>query len=165
MRRCAALSEMRGQPPRHRLLRQRESPPTWLLLFLGLAGVQARRLPLADAVRPGRIAGAVPGLPALAVFTLALPEFRRHRTMVLPRERPAAMIDTGICRLSRSPVCLADSMVLAGAALWWDTASLLLVPVFVRVITQRFILGEGAGLRAVFGAAFDRYAAQTRRWL
>ena len=46
-----------------------------------------------------------------------------------------------------------------------NAASLLLVPLFVWVITQRFIIGEEAGLRAVFGADFDRYAAQTRRWL
>jgi protein-S-isoprenylcysteine O-methyltransferase Ste14 len=39
------------------------------------------------------------------------------------------------------------------------------VPLFVMIITRRFILGEEAVLRAVFGAAFDRYAAQTRRWL
>ena len=156
---------MRRQPPRHRLLRQWESPPTWLLLFLGLAWVQARLLPLIDAGRPGLMAGAVLGFLALAVFALALLEFRRHRTTVLPRETPVAMIDAGIYRLSRNPIYLADAMVLAGAALWWDAASLLLVPVFVRVITQRFILGEEAVLRAVFGAAFDRYAAQTRRWL
>ena len=152
-------------PPRHRLLRQWESPPTWLLLMIALAALQARYLPLIDAGRPGRIAGTVLIVGGLFIFTAALLQFRRHRTTVMPRETPVAMIDTGIYRLSRNPIYLADALFLAGAALWWDAASLLLVPLFVMIITRRFILGEESGLRAVFGAAFDRYAAQTRRWL
>jgi protein-S-isoprenylcysteine O-methyltransferase Ste14 len=156
---------MRVPPPRHRLLRQWESPPTWLLLMIALAALQARYLPMIDAGRPGRIAGTVLIVGGLFIFTAALRQFRRHRTTVMPRETPVAMIDSGIYRLSRNPIYLADALFLAGAALWWDAASLLLVPLFVWIITRRFILGEESGLRAVFGAAFDRYAAQTRRWL
>jgi protein-S-isoprenylcysteine O-methyltransferase Ste14 len=152
-------------PPHHRLLRQWESPPTWLLLMITLAALQARYLPMIDAGRPGRIAGTVLIVGGLFIFTAALLQFWRHRTTVMPRETPVAMIDSGIYRLSRNPIYLADALFLAGAALWWDAASLLLVPLFVMIITRRFILGEESGLRAVFGAAFDRYAAQTRRWL
>ena len=133
--------------------------------MIALAALQARYLPLIDAGRPGRIAGTVLIVGGLFIFTAALLQFRRHRTTVMPRETPVALIDTGIYRLSRNPIYLADALFLAGAALWWDAASLLLVPLFVWIITRRFILGEESGLRAVFGAAFDRYAAQTRRWL
>ena len=133
--------------------------------MIALAALQARYLPLIDAGRPGRIAGTVLIVGGLFIFVSALLQFRRHRTTVMPRETPVAMIDSGIYRLSRNPIYLADTLFLAGAALWWDAASLLLVPLFVMIITRRFILGEESGLRAVFGAAFDRYAAQTRRWL
>ena len=133
--------------------------------MIALAALQARYLPLIDAGRPGRIAGTVLIVGGLVIFTAALRQFWRHRTTVMPRETPVAMIDSGIYRLSRNPIYLADALFLAGAALWWDAASLLLVPLFVMIITRRFILGEESGLRAVFGAAFDRYAAQTRRWL
>jgi protein-S-isoprenylcysteine O-methyltransferase Ste14 len=133
--------------------------------MIALAALQARYLPLVDAGRPGRIAGTVLVVGGLFIFISALLQFRRHRTTVMPRETPVAMIDSGIYRLSRNPIYLADTLFLAGAALWWDAASLLLVPLFVMIITRRFILGEESGLRAVFGAAFDRYAAQTRRWL
>ena len=156
---------MRVPPPRHRLLRQWESPPTWLLLMIALAALQARYLPMIDAGRPGRIAGTVLIVGGLFIFTAALLQFRQHATTVMPRETPVAMIDSGIYRLSRNPIYLADALFLAGAALWWDAASLLLVPLFVMIITRRFIRGEESGLRAVFGAAFDRYAARTRRWL
>lgn len=133
--------------------------------MITLAALQARYLPMIDAGQPGRIAGTVLIVGGLFIFTAALLQFRRHRTTVMPRETPVAMIDSGIYRLSRNPIYLADALFLAGAALWWDAASLLLVPLFVMIITRRFILGEESGLRAVFGAAFDRYAAQTRRWL
>lgn len=156
---------MHQPSPRHRLLRQWESPPTWLLLFLCLAALQARFLPLIDAGPLGRMSGTALILCGAILFIAALLQFRRHRTTVMPRETPVAMIDSGIYRRSRNPIYLADAMFLTGAALLWDAASLLLVPLFVWIITRRFIIGEESGLRAVFGAAFDRYAAQTRRWL
>jgi protein-S-isoprenylcysteine O-methyltransferase Ste14 len=75
------------------------------------------------------------------------------------------MIRGGIYRLTRNPIYLADALILTGAILRWDAASLVLVPVFMAVIQRRFILGEEAGLRTAFGADFERYAAQVRRWL
>ena len=159
------LAGMSAFAPRHRLLRQWESPPTWLLLFLGLAWLQARYVPLIDAGRPGRSLAIILGLCSLALFCMALWQFRQHRTTVLPRETPAAMIRSGVYRFSRNPIYLADTLCLAAAALWWDAAALLLVPLFVAVITGRFIRGEEGALRAAFGADFDRYTAQTRRWL
>jgi protein-S-isoprenylcysteine O-methyltransferase Ste14 len=152
-------------PPRRRLLRQWESPPTWLALFLVLAALQARYLPLVDLGRAGQVAGAVVIAVGAVIFIAALVQFRRHATTILPRETPSAMIDTGVYRLSRNPIYLADALFLAGAALWWDAGALPLVPLFMAVITRRFIVGEEAGLRALFGPAFDRYAARTRRWL
>ena len=156
---------MTDLPFTHRLLRQWESPPTWLGLFLILAALQARFLPLFAAGPAGRLIGSLLILAGLGLFAAAVWQFRRHRTTILPRETPAAMIDSGVYRFSRNPIYLADAMILAGAALRWDAASLLLVPVFVVIINRRFIEGEEAGLRASFGAAFAAYAARTRRWL
>jgi protein-S-isoprenylcysteine O-methyltransferase Ste14 len=148
-----------------RLLRQWESPPTWLALFLALAWVQSRVLPLVDAGPAGRIAGAALIAAGLGVMLLAAIQFLRHRTTVLPREMPTAMIHSGIYRLSRNPIYLADALILAGAALRWDAGALILVPLFMAIIRNRFILGEEAGLRARFGPVFDAYAARTRRWI
>jgi protein-S-isoprenylcysteine O-methyltransferase Ste14 len=92
-------------------------------------------------------------------------QFRRHRTTVLPRETPEAMIQTGIYRWSRNPIYLADAMILAGIALRWDAASLLLVPLFMAMIQVRFINGEEAVMRQRFGATYEAYAVRVRRWL
>ncbi len=134
-------------------------------MFIILALLQSVLLPL---VQPGpwaRMAGAVLVAIGLAVFVLALVQFRRHRTTVLPRETPEAMIQSGIYRLSRNPIYLADAMILAGLALRWDAASLLLVPLFMAVIRVRFINGEEAMMRQRFGTTYDDYVARVRRWL
>lgn len=149
----------------HRLLRQWESPPTWLILFLVLAYLQARWLPLLPPLPAGRHLGALFIIGGVAMIVLAALQFRRHQTTILPREVPRAMLTTGLYDYSRNPIYLADALILAGCALRWDMAGLVLVPVFAWVITQRFIMGEEAGLRAAFGAAFDGYAARVRRWV
>jgi hypothetical protein len=101
----------------------------------------------------------------IVMFALALGQFRRHSTTILPREEPRTMIQTGVYRLSRNPIYLADAMILAGVALWRDAASLLLVPLFLAVIRRRFITGEEAVMRRRFGAQYDSYAARVRRWI
>jgi protein-S-isoprenylcysteine O-methyltransferase Ste14 len=50
--------------------------------------------------------------------------------------------------------------------LWTRSAlALVLVPVFMVLIQNRFILAEEARLKAAFGPAFDAWAARTRRWI
>jgi protein-S-isoprenylcysteine O-methyltransferase Ste14 len=148
-----------------RLLRQWESPPTWALLFVVLAWAQSRFLPLADLGTFGVITGIAFIGTGAVVLTAAALQFGRHRTTILPREVPQAMITSGMYAYSRNPIYVADALILAGLALIWDAGSLVLVPVFMAVITRRFILGEEAGLRARFGPEFSAYAARVRRWL
>lgn len=149
----------------HRLLRQWESPPTWLLLCLVAAWLQSRWLPLLPMPDPVRWMGVGLALAGALLLVMAAAQFRRHRTTILPRETPSSMIKTGAFGVSRNPIYLADAMMLAGAALWLDGASLVLVPVFMAIITRRFILGEEAAMRTVFGAEFDRWSAQVNRWV
>jgi protein-S-isoprenylcysteine O-methyltransferase Ste14 len=149
----------------HRLLRQWESPPTWLLLFVALLWLQARFLLLVAPLPATRHLGALFIAAGLVIILLAALQFRSHATTIMPREAPRAMIDTGLYAYSRNPIYVADALILAGVALRWDLAGLVLVPVFMWIITQRFILGEEAGLHAKFGAAFEAYAARVKRWL
>jgi protein-S-isoprenylcysteine O-methyltransferase Ste14 len=149
----------------HRLLRQWESPPTWLVLFMLVAWLQSQFLPLIPPFPATRHLGTSGIVAGLVVILVAAFQFRAHQTTILPREVPRAMIDTGLYAYSRNPIYVADALILAGCALRWDLAALVLVPVFAIVITRRFILGEEAGLRAAFGPAFEAYAARVRRWV
>ena len=153
------------QTLRQRLLRQAESPPTWLLLSLAVAWLQARFLPLWDAGHPGDVLGWALIAAAVVLMVWSMREFRRHATTIIPREVPSAMIDTGPYQYSRNPIYLADTVLLAGVVLIWDAGALILVVAFVNIITRRFIIGEEAGMRAAFGAGYEAYAARVRRWV
>ncbi len=141
-----------------------DTPPVWLLLFLALAW-------LLRGIGPGfGVAGDVVGgaliVAALAVVVAAALEFRRHRTTIVPHETPSELITTGIYARSRNPIYLADAVILAGFALIWSAPlALLLVPVFMVLLTARFVLPEEARLRDKFLARFEAYAQQTGRWL
>ncbi len=149
----------------HRLLRQWESPPTWLLLFIAVAWLQARMLPLLPVLPATRHLSTLFIAAGLVMIAVAAWQFRTHNTTILPREVPRTMIDTGLYAYSRNPIYVADALILAGCALRWDMAALVLVPGFVWIITTRFIIGEEVGLRTQFGPAFDSYATRVRRWI
>ncbi|ETX29247.1 S-isoprenylcysteine methyltransferase [Roseivivax isoporae LMG 25204] len=141
-----------------------DMPPVWLAAALLLAW-QLRGIGPALG-RAGDVAGGLLLVAALALLGLAVREFRRHRTTIVPHEEARALITTGIYARSRNPIYLADALILAGFALVWSAPlGLILVPVFVWIVTKRFIQPEEARLSAKFVAAFDAYAQQTNRWL
>ena len=141
-------------------------PPVWLMAFIGAVWLVGRVVPLPVFGGLGDglalvLAGAGAGLFAAAIW-----EMGRARTTVIPHRIPAALVTTGVFRLSRNPIYLGDVAFLLAAILWLDVPlALPLVAVFVRIITTRFIAGEEARLRAGFGAAYDAWASRVRRWL
>lgn len=142
-------------------------PPVWVGLFAALAWVQATRLPLWQPgpgimdLFGGLLVGAGLVLIALAAHAMYL-----ARTTVIPHRAPAALVSTGIFRRTRNPIYLGDALILAGLMLRWEAwPTLVLLPLFVWIITDRFITSEEDRLRDHFGAAFDRYAETTRRWV
>lgn len=140
-------------------------PPLWLLAHL-LALWALRPL---DALALGgwaRLPGALLFGAGLLLMLVAVIEMTRARTTVIPHLEPDALVTSGVFRFTRNPIYLGDAMVLAGAALWSGTGlGLLLVPLFMAIIARRFIGPEEARLRRHFGAAFEDWAATTRRWV
>jgi protein-S-isoprenylcysteine O-methyltransferase Ste14 len=145
-----------------------DMPPVWLLGCLVLAWGQAAWVP-AGLSFGGAWAGFVGGLlvgGGVLLMALALSEFRRHRTTVIPHETPERLIQTGIFSRTRNPIYLGDALVLAGLILWWDAVlALPLVPIFVWVIEKRFIEPEEDRMRRKFRMDFARYCGKTRRWI
>lgn len=140
-------------------------PPLWLVVCLVLTWLQATFLPIwqGGLTAPFGFALIITGLLAMLA---AVWEMHRHKTTFIPRRMPKNIVTTGVFMLSRNPIYLGDSLVLAGAALYWGALpSLLLVPVFMWFISWRFIEGEEAGLKAAFPKEFAAYKKDTRRWL
>lgn len=142
-------------------------PPVWLMAALGLAWAQSRYFD-ARLSFGGAWADFVGGLlvgGGLVLMGLAVVEFRRHKTTIVPRQDVSAMITTGIFKRTRNPIYLGDVLVLTGVILAWDAVlSLPLVPLFIWMLERRFIIPEEDGLRRKFRADFARYAQKTRRW-
>ena len=143
-------------------------PPVWLIGFGVLAWIQAAYLPaglsLAGPVTD-LLGGTLVGGGIILIF-LAVTEFRRHKTTVIPHHTPARLIQSGIFSRTRNPIYLGDALVLAGLILRFDAVlSLVLIPVFVWVIERRFVLPEEDRMRRAFRADFARYEQKVRRWL
>ncbi|MBM1219447.1 isoprenylcysteine carboxylmethyltransferase family protein [Ponticoccus sp. SC2-23] len=142
-------------------------PPIWLAGFivctfaLGRAGIFGGVFgDWADL--PGAV---LVGLGVLLML-LAVVQMTRHRTTVIPHRDADALVTTGIFGLSRNPIYLGDALVLAGAVLiFGPPVACLLVPLFMLVIRQRFILPEEARLSRRFGSEFESYARRVRRWI
>lgn len=149
-----------------RLFRALDWPPVWLAGFLIVAWALQRVLPAGPFGGAGRLAGGLLGGAGVALMVAAAVQMAAARTTVIPRRDPAALVTSGVFRISRNPIYLGDALVLAGAILWWDLGlALPLVPAFVLIINRRFILDEEARLRAAFGPEFAAWARRTRRWL
>lgn len=140
-------------------------PPVWLVGFIALAWVQSVLLPVGGVLPTEPFGFALIGTVA-ALMVAAVVQMYRAKTTIIPRHDASQLVTGGVFSLSRNPIYLGDALVLAGFALYWGAwPSLVLVPVFMWLISWRFIEGEEAKLRHAFGQAFHAYEKETRRWL
>lgn len=94
--------------------------------------------------------------------------FRRARTTVNPLQpdRASALVTTGIYRHTRNPMYVAVALALLGWSLFLGHAFAPLGAVaFVAWMDRRQIPAEEHALRELFGASFERYCSEVRRWL
>ncbi|CAD0183548.1 Putative protein-S-isoprenylcysteine methyltransferase [Ruegeria sp. THAF57] len=149
-------------------MRKIDIPPVWLLGCAVLAWLQARYLSMGLSLDGGftdLLSGILIG-GGLILILLAITEFRKHRTTVIPHETPSSLIQSGIFKRSRNPIYLGDVLILTGLVLRFDAVlSLALIPVFVWLLERRFILPEEDRMRRTFRADFARYERSTRRWI
>lgn len=136
-------------------------PPLWLVLFLAVTWASPWSVRFSGAFGLGLLCILIAGvLTAAALF-----EFRRARTTPVPHMQPSTLISSGVFRFTRNPIYLADLLILLGFTLIWGRLiGVLLLPVFLWVLTTRFVEPEEARLRDAFPNEFEDYAALTRRW-
>ena len=140
-------------------------PPVYLLLCLCVAYWvgQIAPVPLGAALS---WLGDLVFYAGLGLIAIAAIEFLRHRTTIIPRRDPSGLITSGIYRLTRNPIYLADVMILIGLTIRWEAVlALPLAPLFVWWITRHFILQEEQTLGKTFPEAYPDYLSRTRRWI
>ncbi|MEM9583675.1 MAG: isoprenylcysteine carboxylmethyltransferase family protein [Pseudomonadota bacterium] len=141
-------------------------PPIWLVLFLVLNWAVSQLVPgFPVGLYTTSLSWALIGI-GLALILWAAFWFWRRKTTIEPHHAPGVLIKEGPFRISRNPIYLAMVIILMGAIFGrGQPISLILLPVFVYILTRRFVIPEEAALRTAFGSDADAYLAQTRRWI
>jgi len=143
-------------------------PPVVLLLFLAAGFALQHFVPL-SAGEPGTVAVIVGNalmVSGFVIAVLAAREMFRARTTILPGEKAAKLVQTGIFSFSRNPIYLTFIFFIVGLGLalanFW---LVLLAPFLLLYLQERVVKREEAYLSARFGPQFFEYRRRVRRWL
>jgi protein-S-isoprenylcysteine O-methyltransferase Ste14 len=128
-----------------------------------------------------RITPAIPFSPVLKVTSLlffvglgsyvgltGLSSFRKANTTVNPLDpdTTSSLVISGIFKRTRNPMYLALMLALTGWGLYLGNLfSLLLATGFVPYMNRFQIRPEERALEKIFGAGFNDYKKQVRRWI
>ena len=142
-------------------------PPVYFLAALmALAGLHFLLPELRWLGPPATYAGGLFVLVGLILALVSSELFRRRRTTIKPFEPSTALVTSGPFRLSRNPMYLGMVLVLLGCAMLVGTVwPLPVIPLFIWLITSRFIVHEEEMMEQVFGDDYREYRQRTRRWI
>jgi protein-S-isoprenylcysteine O-methyltransferase Ste14 len=91
---------------------------------------------------------------------------RRHHTTILPHRAVAALVTSGPYRYSRNPIYVCELALTLGLGLMQRSpTTLALTPLLFFALTKLAIEPEERHLREKFAETFERFCAQTPRWL
>ena len=143
-------------------------PPAWAFLYLIIAGALSWFYPW-RALIDLRIAWLGVALVAIgvAISAWAFLLFRREGTEIDPTsETNKSLVVGGPFRFTRNPMYLGLVISTLGIAFWVGLLPMFAVPLLVFATANRtHIPFEEAKMRRQFGAAFDQYTRQVRRWI
>lgn len=92
-------------------------------------------------------------------------KFSRTETTILPDGKPQVLMEDGLFAYSRNPIYVAMALLLVGSGLAsGQISALLVVPVFVVLVQQIWIVHEEENLEAAFGQIYRNYKMRVRRW-
>lgn len=146
---------------------------TYAALFIGLllVFVPSRLLSWSGVTRPAVIgvlqivgmvvAGAGAGLALWCVVTFAL----TGRGTPAPFDPPRRLVRRGPYGIVRNPMYIGAGLALAGAALFYQSTSLLGYSLLFLLVAHLFVVWyEEPTLRRAFGEEYEAYRRRVRRW-
>lgn len=140
--------------------------PPLLTLLLGLVSLSLHTL----LPQPQLILLPVIGLGfmfvGVAMNLWAARWFKLKQTPIDPHGHAHYLAQEGLYRISRNPMYLGMLVSLTGLSVYLGSlAAFLTPPLFIWIITLRFIRREEQALQALFGAKYLRYQSRVRRWI
>ena len=144
--------------------------PPMILCACAVIAIAAGQLIPTSTILPAspalEIAGVVVMLAGLGFDITAMMTMWRHNANILPHRAATALVTTGPFALSRNPIYLGNTLLLAGAGLAFGNAWLLVAAVASAwLVSHLAIRREEAHLAIRFGAAWHDYTRRTPRWL
>jgi protein-S-isoprenylcysteine O-methyltransferase Ste14 len=142
-------------------------PPVYFLVALAVMAILHFFWPVTRYLSlPGNLIGLLPLVIGIALNVAADRQFKHHQTTVKPFERSSALVTAFPFSLSRNPMYVGITLMLAGVALLLGTVSPLLpVAAFAILMDIHFVRMEERMLAEAFGSEWDNYRARVRRWL
>ena len=116
----------------------------------------------------GQVLAGVLAAAGIAVALAGVLAFRRAKTTVDPRvpQQTSSLVIRGIYRYSRNPMYSGFLLLLAALASYlMSAAAMVLLPLFVLYMNRWQIAPEERHLLEKFGAEYQAYLLQVRRWL
>jgi protein-S-isoprenylcysteine O-methyltransferase Ste14 len=146
---------------------------TYASIFIGLfvVFVPARLLTWSGIVRPEsigvwQVAGMLVGaggtfLVLWCVFTFAFV----GRGTPAPFDAPRRLVAHGPYRFVRNPMYIGAALILAGAAVFYESAPFIIYTALFLLITHVFVVAyEEPTLLRLFGSEYEDYCGTVRRW-
>lgn len=108
----------------------------------------------------------IPALASLALAAAAFASFGAAKTTVIPFMPASALVTSGPYTLTRNPMYLSLSLILAALAIVLGSLTPWLGVIGYVVAMDRLIIPEEEHLlSATFGTAYETYRRTVRRWL
>ena len=102
---------------------------------------------------------------AVLLALVCVGQFLRAKTHIEPWQPTSRIIISGVYRFSRNPIYLAMFLFQVGLGLWLANGWILLCgSLTLRLLSHFVIRKEEAYLQAKFGAEYQAYMQQVRRW-
>jgi protein-S-isoprenylcysteine O-methyltransferase Ste14 len=142
-------------------------PPTYLLISLIImVGLHLWFPGYRWFPAPFILLGLIPLGGGIAISYVAENQFHRNKTTLNPFEAPSTLVTGGLFRFSRNPMYLGFVLILVGVAtLLGSLVPMLVFPVFMILITLKFIRGEERMLAETFEQEWLNYFKKVRRWI
>ena len=91
---------------------------------------------------------------------------RAHKTTILPHRSVATLVTSGPYAYSRNPIYVSELVMTVGCGLLLRSPAIIVaLPALFFGLRKLAIEPEERHLSAKFGAEFERFCAQTPRWL
>ncbi len=117
----------------------------------------------------GRIVAVILAVVGIGIAVPALAGFSKAKTTVDPHgiDKASSLVTDGIYRFTRNPMYLGLLLILIGWGFWRGTLAGAVIGAiaFVAVITRLQIQPEERMLTDKFGADYEAFTQQTRRWI